>query len=221
MTTAGAGRRMRRGAGFKQRSAGLRRSSACPSRRSRVETSSAAASCGRERLGQRSTCSAPTRGACSAACPTAARATSPRSWRGAAQAARGWGAHADQGAHARRCSASASWCSRSLDELAHSAARECGKTRRRGARGRAQGRRGRRVRAQPAEPRRGRLARGEPRRALRAAPRAARRGRRHHAVQLPGHGADVDVPDRDHARQRVRAQAVGEGAADRACCSAS
>ena len=31
--------------------------------------------------------------------------------------------------------------------------------------------------------------------------------RRHHAVQLPGHGADVDVPGRDRLRQHVRAQA--------------
>ncbi len=30
-------------------------------------------------------------------------------------------------------------------------------------------------------------------------------------VQLPGHGADVDVPGRDRVRQRVRAEAVGEG----------
>ena len=33
-----------------------------------------------------------------------------------------------------------------------------------------------------------------------APPRAARRRRGHHAVQLPGDGADVDVPDRAHAR---------------------
>ena len=40
---------------------------------------------------------------------------------------------------------------------------------------------------------------------------AGRGGRGHHPVQLPGHGADVDVPDRDRLRQHVRAQAVGEG----------
>ena len=41
----------------------------------------------------------------------------------------------------------------------------------------------------------------------------------HHPVQFPGHGADVDVPDRAGVRQHVRPQAVGEGpvglAADR------
>ena len=42
-------------------------------------------------------------------------------------------------------------------------------------------------------------------------PAAGRRGRRHHPVQLPGHGADVDVPDRHRLRQHVRAQAVREG----------
>ena len=36
---------------------------------------------------------------------------------------------------------------------------------------------------------------------------AARRRRRHHAVQLPVHGADVDVPRRDRLRQLLRAQA--------------
>ena len=39
----------------------------------------------------------------------------------------------------------------------------------------------------------------------------ARRRGRDHPVQLPRHGADVDVPDRDRLRQRLRAQAVGEG----------
>ena len=38
---------------------------------------------------------------------------------------------------------------------------------------------------------------------------AARRGRRHHALQFPGHGADVDVPDGDRLRQHLRAEAVG------------
>ncbi len=42
-------------------------------------------------------------------------------------------------------------------------------------------------------------------------PPAAGRGGRHHAVQLPGHGADVDVRQRDRVRQRVHPQAVGEG----------
>ena len=47
------------------------------------------------------------------------------------------------------------------------------------------------------------------RRAHRA--RAARRRRRHHAVQLPGHGAAVDARQRARLRQRLRAQAVREG----------
>ena len=36
---------------------------------------------------------------------------------------------------------------------------------------------------------------------------AARRGRRHHAVQLPGDGADVDVPGGHRRRQHLRPQA--------------
>ena len=42
-------------------------------------------------------------------------------------------------------------------------------------------------------------------------PPAGRRRGRDHAVQLPGDGADVDVPDRAGLRQHLRAQAVGEG----------
>ena len=45
-------------------------------------------------------------------------------------------------------------------------------------------------------------------RRLHAAPAAGRR-RRHHAVQLSGDGAAVDVPDGARLRQRVRAEAVG------------
>ena len=49
-----------------------------------------------------------------------------------------------------------------------------------------------------------------------------RRVRRHHAVQLPGHGPHVDVSGRDRLRQHLRAQAVGEGSelldAARASC---
>ena len=40
----------------------------------------------------------------------------------------------------------------------------------------------------------------------------ARRLRGHHAVQLPGDGAALDVPGRDHLRQHVRAQTLREGA---------
>ena len=42
-------------------------------------------------------------------------------------------------------------------------------------------------------------------------PPAARRRGRHHAVQLPGDGADVDVRQRPRVRQHVRAQAEREG----------
>ena len=37
------------------------------------------------------------------------------------------------------------------------------------------------------------------------------RGRRDHPVQLPGHGPDVDVRQRDRVRQRLHPQAVREG----------
>ena len=42
-------------------------------------------------------------------------------------------------------------------------------------------------------------------------PAAARRRGGHHAVQLPGHGPDVDVGAGDRVRQRVRAEALREG----------
>ena len=42
-------------------------------------------------------------------------------------------------------------------------------------------------------------------------PPAARRRGRHHAVQLPGDGPDVDVRERDRLRQHVHPEAVGEG----------
>ena len=42
-------------------------------------------------------------------------------------------------------------------------------------------------------------------------PPAARRRRGHHAVQLPGDGADVDVPAGDRLRKHLRAQAEREG----------
>ena len=45
-------------------------------------------------------------------------------------------------------------------------------------------------------------------------PPADRRVRRHHAVQFPRDGADVDVPVRDRVRQCVCAEAVGKGSAD-------
>ena len=45
-------------------------------------------------------------------------------------------------------------------------------------------------------------------------PPAHRRLRRHHALQLPRHGADVDVPVRHRLRQHVRPEALGKSAAD-------
>ena len=48
---------------------------------------------------------------------------------------------------------------------------------------------------------------------------AARRRGRHHAVQLPGDGADVDVRQRARVRQHVRAQAEREGSVGAACSS--
>ncbi len=70
----------------------------------------------------------------------------------------------------------------------------------------------RRVRVRRTAADEGRLQRaGRHRRRRLLDPPAARRRRRHHAVQLPGDGAAVDVRERDRVRQRVRAQAVGEG----------
>ena len=85
--------------------------------------------------------------------------------------------------------------------------------------------RGRRVRLRHPEPAQGRLLRpGVDRRGHVLVPRAARRRRRHHAVQLPGDGADVDVPGRDRLREHVRAQAQRAGpvgvAADRRAVAA-
>ena len=45
--------------------------------------------------------------------------------------------------------------------------------------------------------------------------RAGRRLRRHHAVQFPGDGADVDVPARARLREHLHPQAVGEGSVGR------
>ena len=48
---------------------------------------------------------------------------------------------------------------------------------------------------------------------------AARRGRRHHAVQFPGHDPDVEIRAGDRLRQRLHPQAVGARSvgADAAC----
>ncbi len=105
-------------------------------------------------------------------------------------------------------------------ELVQGAHRRTGRADHRRARqgGLRRGRRGgarpgsRRVRLRHPAPAQGRVL-GERvhRRRLVLAPAAARRGRGHHPVQLPGHGADVDVPHGHRLRQHVRAQAVGEG----------
>ena len=70
--------------------------------------------------------------------------------------------------------------------------------------------RGDRVRDRHPAPAEGRVQRERRhrRRQLVAAP-AGRRVRRHHAVQLPGDGAAVDVPGGDRLRQHVRAEALG------------
>ena len=71
--------------------------------------------------------------------------------------------------------------------------------------------RGRRVRLRHPAAAEGRVhrARRHRHRQLVGAP-AARRVRRHHAVQLPADGADVDVPGGDRLRQHLRAEAVGD-----------
>ena len=72
--------------------------------------------------------------------------------------------------------------------------------------------RGRRVRLRHLPPAQGRSQRGgldRRRRALQAG--AARRRRHHQPLQLPGHGADVVLPDRDRGGQHRRAQAQREG----------
>ena len=58
------------------------------------------------------------------------------------------------------------------------------------------------------DPAEGRVLRaGLDRRGRLLVPPAARRLRRDHPVQLPGHGADVDAPDRDRHREHLRPQA--------------
>ena len=78
------------------------------------------------------------------------------------------------------------------------------------ARRRAARRRGGRIRLRHPAPAEGRIHRGRrPRhRPLFHAP-AARRGRRHHAVQLPGHDPAVEMRPGDRLRQRLHPQAVG------------
>ena len=77
--------------------------------------------------------------------------------------------------------------------------------------------RGRRVRLRPAAPPQGRVLRERvDRRRQLLHPPAARGGRGHHALQLPGDGADVDVSARDRLRERVHPEAVGEGSVGRA-----
>ena len=64
------------------------------------------------------------------------------------------------------------------------------------------------VRLRHPHPAQGRVLRaGLHRRGRLLVPAAARRLRRDHPVQLPGHGADVDAPGRDRRREHVRPQA--------------
>ena len=111
-------------------------------------------------------------------------------------------------ARPRCCSPSASWSNANIGRLAEAITDEHGKvladaTRRGAARPG-----GRRVRLRHPAAAQGRVLRpGLDRRRPVLVPPAARRLRRHHAVQLPGDGADVDVPGGDRLRQHVRAQA--------------
>ena len=112
----------------------------------------------------------------------------------------------------RCCSPSAS-CSHSAHRRArrdhHRRARQGALRRRRRDRPRPGERRVRHRRAAPAQ---GRLLASRPPPASTSThPPAARRGRRHHPVQLPGHGAAVDVRQRDRLRQRLHPQAQREG----------
>ena len=79
-----------------------------------------------------------------------------------------------------------------------------------------------RVRLRRAAPDEGRLQRagGDRRRRVLDPPAARRRGR-HHPVQLPGDGADVDVRQRPRLRQHVRPQAVARRIRRRRCSSPS
>ena len=71
--------------------------------------------------------------------------------------------------------------------------------------------RGRRVRLRHPAPAQGRLQRGRLDRVdVYSIRQPVGRGRRHHAVQLPGHGADVDVPGGHRLRQRLHPQAQSE-----------
>ena len=97
-------------------------------------------------------------------------------------------------------------------ELARIISAEHGKVVERRARRDRPGPGGGRVRVRDPAPAEGRLLRvglDRHRRALRAP--AARGGGRHHAVQLPGDGPDVDVPGGDRVRERLRAQAERAG----------
>jgi hypothetical protein len=79
-----------------------------------------------------------------------------------------------------------------------------------------------RVRLRHPAPAEGRLQRAGVHRRRRLLDQAAPRRRgRHHAVQLPGDGADVDVRQRPRVRQHVRAQAQREGPVGGACSSPS
>ena len=93
--------------------------------------------------------------------------------------------------------------------------------RRRAGRGRPRPR-GRRLRVRHPAPAEGRLQRaGVDRRRRVLDPPAGRRGGRHHAVQLPGHGPHVDVPRGHRLRQRLHPQAQRARPVGARCCSPS
>ena len=138
-----------------------------------------------------------------------------RSWiaavAAAAEAARTWGRTSLAG-RARILFAFRELVERRKRDLAEILTREHGKVLSDAAR-RGQSRaRGRRVRLRAAASSQGRVLRERlDRRRQLLDPAAARRSRRHHAVQFPGDGADVDVPARDRVRERVHPEAIGEG----------
>ena len=100
---------------------------------------------------------------------------------------------------------------RDLDRLAGLVTAEHGKTLEDAKGSVTRGHRGGRVRLRPAAADEGRVQPpGRRRRRSALGPPSGGRVRRHHAVQLPGHGAAVDGPAGDRLRQRLHPQAVRE-----------
>ena len=98
---------------------------------------------------------------------------------------------------------------RNADEIARAISKEHGKTHADAAgRARPRHRRGRFRLRHPASSEGRVQPQCRPRHRQLVRPPTARRRRRHHAVQLPGHGADVDVSGGDRLRQHLPAEAV-------------